>query len=735
MKTHLHFPKRRSSHTLPLLKRALLSNKTGFLVLFLFWAVTAHAQTYVLQETGQTTAYDEYGNIIAVSEGETYYGQDAHYEGTPQSFQDNGDGTVSDLNTGLMWQQTPPSDGYGKDDANTYCENLELAGYDDWRLPTIKELFAIGNYSEGWPYLDETYFDIAGNTVSKDEQFWAQENYVGVSVESGSNGAWGVNHGTGHIKTYPSGVGPGGGKRVRAVRGNITAVNDFVDNSDGTVTDNATGLMWSQADNGEGILWVDALEYAEESELAGYDDWRLPNIKELQSIVDYSYSPTATDPDAVGPANNPIFSCSSIINEAGNDDYPYFWSSTSARFSATGDFYYAWYVAFGMAVNGAGEDYHGAGAVRFDTKALDGPAGEDATRSYNYVRLVRNLISSQDDTLHFAQFAEGQGILATSMYLINQDATDTATVTINLRDDDGNPVSVDINGTEIEGEAKFSIPPMGTKVVSTDGYGDIASGSATVTSTKDIDGVLLYGGTLGVAGVSNCEPLSDGLLIPLDSDVSAGISAGIAVMNPGNDETTLDLELLDNEGNTLAYAEETLPGLGHLALYAEEFNWDTTVDFSDFIGLLKVTTDSGSVAATGLRIESGAMATLPVVPYGTSSQDTLYFSHFAEGQGILATSLYLINQDETDTATVTINLRDDDGNPVSVDLNGTDMEGEAEISIPPMGTAVVSTDGYGDVVSGSATVTSTNDIAGVLLYGGTLDWPESVTVSPCQMVS
>lgn len=345
---------------------------------------------YVVTDTNQTTAYDDSGNVITPVEGEAYYGQDSHYDGVQPSYLDNGDGTVTDLNTGLMWQQTPPSSGYGWEEAADYCESLELGDYDDWRLPTLKELFAIGDFSAGWPYLDTTYFHIAGTTVSKDEQFWGAEDYVGVTVEAGSDAAFGVNHGTGHIKAYPSGVGPGGGKRVRAVRGESIAVNDFTDNGDGTITDSATGLMWSQADSGEGILWVDALAYAENSELAGHGDWRLPNVKELQSIVDYSYSPTATDPAAVGPAIDPIFSCTPIINEGGYADYPYFWTSTSALFQAGGDFYYAWYVAFGMAVNGEGEDFHGAGAVRFDTKALDGPAGEDAERYYNYVRLVRD---------------------------------------------------------------------------------------------------------------------------------------------------------------------------------------------------------------------------------------------------------------------------------------------------------------------------------------------------------
>jgi len=443
------------------MKRVLQFSKTGFIALLLLLGVIVNAQTYVIQETGQTDAYDEFGTVITPSPGEAYYGQDAHYNGVPQSFQDNGDGTVTDLNTGLMWQQSPPSNGYGWDQAETYCEDLELAGYDDWRLPTLKELFAIGNYSEGWPYLDETYFDIAGATVSKDEQYWAQEKYVGVSVESGTNGAFGVNHGTGHIKVYPSGVGPGGGKRVRGVRGDITAINNYVDNGDGTITDNATGLMWTQADSGDSTLWVDALAYAEGSEFAGHNDWRLPNIKELQSIVDYSYSPTATEPDAIGPAIDPIFDCTPIINEAGNDDYPYYWSSTSALFQAGGTFYYAWYVAFGMAVNSQGDDFHGAGAVRFDTKALDGPGGEDGERYYNYVRLVRDADGSVgvgDNGSELQQeFEMGQNYPNpfSSSTTISFTLTHSNKVLLNIYNINGTQVATLVNGQLSAGNHKF----------------------------------------------------------------------------------------------------------------------------------------------------------------------------------------------------------------------------------------------------------------------------------------
>ena len=144
------------------------------------------------------------------------------------------------------------------------------------------------------------------------------------------------------------------------------------------------------------LLWIGkrALTYAQTKNtenFLGHNDWRLPNVKELQSIVDYSRSPSATNSANLGPAIDPLFNCTPITNEAGASDYGYYWTSTSALFTSGQPYYYAWYVAFGMAVNGPGQDFHGAGAVRFDTKEEGGPAGEGGERYYNYVRLVRNV--------------------------------------------------------------------------------------------------------------------------------------------------------------------------------------------------------------------------------------------------------------------------------------------------------------------------------------------------------
>ncbi|MGI9323709.1 MAG: hypothetical protein ACR2PZ_00710, partial [Pseudomonadales bacterium] len=86
------------------------------------------------------------------------------------------------------------------------------------------------------------------------------------------------------------------------------------------------------------------------------------------------------------------FNVSVITNEAGNVDYPYYWTGTSNPYIDPNDeygYWYAWYVASGYAVDEAGNDTHGAGAVRFDTKSEDGADGPDGERYYNYVRLVR----------------------------------------------------------------------------------------------------------------------------------------------------------------------------------------------------------------------------------------------------------------------------------------------------------------------------------------------------------
>ncbi|MBN1507283.1 MAG: DUF1566 domain-containing protein [Sedimentisphaerales bacterium] len=146
----------------------------------------------------------------------------------------------------------------------------------------------------------------------------------------------------------------------------------YQDNADGTIIDRATGLMWSQADSGVGMDWQDALACVQQKNREryhGYNDWRLPDAKELQSIVDYTRSPATTN----SAAADPNFSVTPIVDEGGRTDYPFYRTSTThAGGAVTGSD--AVYVAFGEALGhmeappGSGMyqpmDVHGAGAKR-----------------------------------------------------------------------------------------------------------------------------------------------------------------------------------------------------------------------------------------------------------------------------------------------------------------------------------------------------------------------------------
>ncbi len=68
----------------------------------------------------------------------------------------------------------------------------------------------------------------------------------------------------------------------------ISAGERFIENGNGTVTDTKTGLMWSASDNGVDVNFFDAEVSIMESTLAGYNDWRMPDKKELTQIYDPS---------------------------------------------------------------------------------------------------------------------------------------------------------------------------------------------------------------------------------------------------------------------------------------------------------------------------------------------------------------------------------------------------------------------------------------------------------------
>lgn len=375
-------------------------------VLFiLFWAAfgllpapASSALTYPVVDTGQSKCYNHTSQITCPSVSGPFFGQDAQYSGRSASFRDNGNRTVSDLNTGLMWQQNL----IGKmsyADALAGADSFSLAGYSDWRLPTIKELYSlIQFYGSAYfkiPYLDTGYFEFEWGDATGDRlidsQFWSNTEYVGAGSTRFTDLVFGVNFADGRIKGYPR---EGKLNYVRYVRGNSAyGRNHFIDNGDGTITDSATGLMWQAGDSGQTLDWKNALAYAENLDLAGHQDWRLPNAKELQSIVDYTRAPDAYNLADRGPAIDPIFDITATES--------WFWTSTTHLDGPVPD--RAVYITFGQATGydyptGTWVNVHGAGAQRSDPKTGnpdDYPYGHgpqnDEIRIFNYVRAVRNV--------------------------------------------------------------------------------------------------------------------------------------------------------------------------------------------------------------------------------------------------------------------------------------------------------------------------------------------------------
>ena len=210
----------------------------------------------------------------------------------------------------------------------------------------------------------------------------------------------------------------------------------------------------------------------------------------------------------------------------------------------------------------------------------------------------------------FAQFGDGAALFS-QIILFSLDPSMEATVTMIFKDNDGNPLSVDLNGELVAGEKTAMIPAGGLRSFKTDGLGDLLEGSVTVISDKAVAGVILFGGTSGLAGVGSSAALPDGFTAPMETNSASAIDTGIAVMNLEESAVNLNLQLCDRDGAVLASAAAMLPGMGHLAAFLAEFEWSTAVDFSDFEGTLKVTTD-GRIAATVIQTRPGQFATLPV---------------------------------------------------------------------------------------------------------------------------
>lgn len=298
--------------------------KKLFLALFILMFTTISAYSLPVPDTGQTTCYNNTGEISCPQPGEPFYGQDSNYDINPHSYTDLGNGIVRDNVTGLQWvkdgnlmatrdpsfdNDTDAWGGTAGDGAVNWQHALDYVtklndeyylGHDDWRLPTIKELSTLADRSispDPGPIINTTFFP---NTLAS--AYWSSTPDVDTRY---SEKAWYVHFSYGSVSNHSKNTNA----YVRAVR-SAQSNNSFVDNGDGTISDISTGLMWQKALAPGYYTWEQALTYCENLILnndgqwtsslpnasgAKYSDWRLPNINEIQSIIDYNKYNLAID--------------------------------------------------------------------------------------------------------------------------------------------------------------------------------------------------------------------------------------------------------------------------------------------------------------------------------------------------------------------------------------------------------------------------------------------------------
>lgn len=194
-----------------------------------------------------------------------------------------GDAMVQDNVTGLLWQRdgsTNPQD-YDWDAAAAYCQSLVLGGYCDWRLPSRVELVSLVDYTKMGPdpTIDTSafpntetigYWSASGVLLGASRAFWS------IHFEDASTDL-----------SAPNSQSVGPARCVRGGRADVRPDHYTVGTGTtaGTVRDNETGLTWQREVSPSKFMFGDG-SFCDAATTGGFDDWRLPTVTELQTIVD-----------------------------------------------------------------------------------------------------------------------------------------------------------------------------------------------------------------------------------------------------------------------------------------------------------------------------------------------------------------------------------------------------------------------------------------------------------------
>jgi len=296
-----------------------------------------------------------------------------------ETYTANANGTVADNVTGLVWQHDVPTTTYVWVDAVSYCQTLALGSQSDWHLPSLVELTSIADFSKSNPSIQSVF----GTTPV--DYYWSS-----VAVSGAPGSAWVLDFAGGNT-LFTDVSKP---HAVRCVRGNSASDSGGQYTvATGTVLDNKTKLIWQQTLSSTPYAWTDAKQYCATGLLGGV--WRLPTVKELLTIVDYSVDAAQATPapviDAVAFPATPR---------------QFFWSASQAADGSAK----VWAVNFG---------FGGAGPL-----PTSSAAGQPAPQ--NLVRCVMSSLQAAPASVNFG-FVPPSQLSSVQTVVITNALTTTAT--------------------------------------------------------------------------------------------------------------------------------------------------------------------------------------------------------------------------------------------------------------------------------------------------------------------
>lgn len=302
-----------------------------FLIIYII-SVPAHAAAppAPVPRTGQTLCYKGGGRAVLPCAGTGQDGDTLTGVAWPEPrFTDNGDQTMTDRLTGMVWtRDADPTAGHKTWqqalDAIKTLNREHYLGHDDWRLPNVNELDSLVNKqsalaawlaSQGFHNVKKDYYWTSSTYAAFAGSAWSVGMHSGIVAGRGKadgNCVWPVRTGPSGVLTLPktgqtachddSGTAiacAGTGQDGESQAGVAWPIPRFTGNSDRTMTDGLTGLVWSREGgtpgpaacnpgvrkNGYGV--ADFVKCLNTNRYLGKSDWRLPNRNELGSLVNH----------------------------------------------------------------------------------------------------------------------------------------------------------------------------------------------------------------------------------------------------------------------------------------------------------------------------------------------------------------------------------------------------------------------------------------------------------------